>query len=47
MRKEDINRYTTTSMRVPSQHTEGEFTKSAGATVATIIIFLLYSVRVL
>ena len=36
MRKEDINRYTTTSMRVPSQHTEGEFTKSAGATVATM-----------
>lgn len=36
MRKEDINKYTTTSMRVPSQHTEGEFTKSAGATVATM-----------
>lgn len=36
MKKEDINKYTTTSMRVPSQHTEGEFSKSAGATVATM-----------
>jgi len=36
VKKEDINKYTTTSMRVPSQHTEGEFSKSAGATVATM-----------
>lgn len=36
VRKEDINKYTTTAMRIPSQHTEGEFTKSAGATAKTM-----------
>lgn len=36
MKKEDINKYTTTAMQIPSQRTEGEFSKSAGATVKTM-----------
>ncbi len=36
MRKEDINKYTTTSMQIPSQRTEGEFAKTAGATAGTL-----------
>lgn len=36
MRKEDINKYNTTTFQSSSRHTEGEFTKSAGATVKTM-----------
>ncbi|MEY8312465.1 transglycosylase domain-containing protein [Oscillospiraceae bacterium 42-9] len=36
MRKEDINKYNTTTFQAPSRHTEGEFTQSAGATVKTM-----------
>ncbi len=35
MKREDINKYTTT-FQAPSQRAEGEFTHTAGATVATM-----------
>ena len=34
--REDMNKYNTSMNRIPAQRTEGEFSKSAGATAKTV-----------
>ena len=45
--REDMNKYNTSMNRIPSQRTEGEFSKSAGATAKTIGGILWKAVKTL
>ena len=45
LKKEDMNKYNTSMMGVPSQRTEGEFSQSAGATVGTVGGMILKSIK--